>query len=244
MSKKFFESGKDESLFVNQRPKLKDPVNIKEKFQLTNKQLDVVNRGLDKNTKCLILDGCAGVSKTYLATLIGLKLLNLKKVSSVHYLRTLVQSKDSETGFLVGDLNQKTQFYNVGFYDKLEELLTKPDVHKLITEERIKTFPTSMLRGTTESNCVTIFDENQNAYLSTIETVMTRMSEFSLLILCGDSSGAQNDLGNKTGFWRVCEAFNDEVSRNNGIYYYKFGVEDIVRSKFVKYVVEKFNKIR
>lgn len=224
--------------------KIHQEVLIKQKFELTEKQKQILNLGIDKNTRCLILDGCAGVSKTWIAVLIGLQLLNAKKICSINYLRTLVQSKDSETGFLVGDLDEKTKYYNTPFYDKLSEFLIKPDLDRLIKENRIRTYPTSMLRGVTEKNCVTIFDENQNALLATIETVMTRMSEHSLLILCGDSSGSQNDLGQKSGFKKICEIFNDEESRQNGVFYIKLDSSDVVRSKFVRYVVEKFEKMR
>jgi phosphate starvation-inducible protein PhoH len=99
-----------------------------------------------------------------------------------------------------------------------------------------------MLRGI-QLNSVTIFDEVQNALLSSIETVMTRMQEHSLLILCGDSSGSQNDLGKKSGFSKACEMFNNQESKEHGIFYVKLGVEDIVRSKFVQFVAEKFSKI-
>jgi len=123
-------------------------------------------------------------------------------------------------------------------------LLIKPDIDRLIKEERIKTLPTSMLRGIQMNNSVCILDECQCCLLSSIETVMTRMGEYSLLILCGDSSGSQNDLGTKSGFKKLCEIFHDEESKNNGIHYFKLDSSDILRSKFVKYVVEKFEKVR
>lgn len=244
MSKKYRPSGAKNSLVTLQNDKICENFTIKQKFELTDKQKEIVDTGISKESRCLILDGVAGSAKTYLSVLIGLKLLNMRRVAGIHYLRTLVQSKDSETGFLVGDLNEKTKYYNVPLYDKLSELLIKPDLDKLIKEDRIRTYPTSMIRGITEENCVTIFDENQNALLGTIESVMTRMSEHSLLILCGDSSGSQNDLGQKTGFKKVCEIFNDEESRNNGVAYFRLDSSHIVRSKFVKYVVEKFEKVR
>lgn len=240
-----FPSGaQDNSPNVYQRDKIKTELIIKEKYKLLDIQQQILDCGLDKNTKCLILDGVAGTGRTYIATLIALKLLNKKRVSEVNYIRSLIQSQDGETGFLTGDLSEKTYYFNVPFFDKINELLTKPDIDKLMKDKRLNTLPTSMLRGITQYNSVTILDEAQNCLLSTAETVMTRMGEYSLLIICGDSSGSQNDLGQRSGFKKLCEIFNDEESKQNGIYYFRFTSEHVVRSKLVRYVVEKFEKIR
>ncbi len=219
----------------------KDEFLIKEKFELTEKQKSAIELGINRNTKCLILDGCAGVSKTYLATFIALKLLNLKKVNGLTYIRTSIQSKDGEIGFIPGVAEEKTAWMNQPLFAKLEELLIKPDIEKLNKNNAIQTLPSSQLRGLNLGNVV-VLDECQNALFSTIETVMTRMSEHSLLILCGDSSGSQNDLGSKTGFRKITEIFNDDESKQHGIFYIKFESNDIVRSKFVKFVVEKLKQ--
>lgn len=233
----------NKSPFVQQSNKLKDELIIKEKFELTEKQKTILGLGLDtKNVKCLILDGKAGTAKTYLSILIALKLFNLRRASGLTYIRTSIQSKDGEIGFIPGIAEEKTAWMNEPLYEKLDELLTKPDIDKLEKEGYIKTLPSSMLRGLNLKNIV-LMDECQNALLGTLETVLTRMSEHSLLILCGDSSGSQNDLGAKSGFKQISDLFNDEESKNNGIYHIMLDTEDIVRSKLVKFVVEKFGKL-
>ena len=213
-----------------------------QKFELTDKQKQIINTGLDsKNVRCLIINGRAGTSKSYLSVLIALRLLSLGKIPCINYIRSLIQAKDGETGFLTGNLEEKTFYYNIPLYDKLSEFLIKPQIEKLFKEEKIKTYPTSMLRGNQLSG-VTIMDESQNMRLESLYTVMTRMAEHSLLIILGDTT-SQNDLGSQTGFKRVCEMFNDENSRNNGIFYYELDSSHIVRSKFVKFIVEKFEKL-
>jgi len=216
---------------------------IKEKFELTEKQKQILEIGLDKNCRCLILDGKAGTSKTYLAILIALKLIGCKKANNLSYIRTSVQSKDGELGFMPGNAEEKTAWMNEPFFEKLDELLTKPDVQNLVKEDKLKTFPSSMLRGV-NLNGVAVMDECQNALIGTLETVMTRMTEHSLLILCGDSSGAQNDLGSKTGFKQLVEMFNNEDAIKMGICLVNLGKEDVVRSKLTRFVVETFEKYR
>ncbi len=237
-------SKKDRSVRVLQKDTNKQEFFIKEKFQPTEKQKIIIDLGLDtKSVRCLILDGKSGSAKTYLSTLIALKLFNLKKANNLTYIRTSVQSKDGEIGFVPGSVDEKTAWMNEPLFEKLDELLTKPDIDKLATGGYIKTLPSSTLRGLTLKGVV-LMDECQNAFFSTIETVLTRMSEHSLVILCGDSSGAQNDLGTKSGFKQIVELFSDEESKENGIHCIKLNSEDIVRSKLVKFVVEKIDKIK
>lgn len=217
---------------------------IKQKFELNDAQKQIIETGLDsKNCRCLIIDGRAGSSKTYLATLIALILLKEKKANLLTYIRTSVQSKDGELGFLSGSLEDKTAWMNEPFFSKLDELISKSTTDKLFKEKKVQTIPSSMLRGLNLSG-VTIFDECNNALFSTIETALTRISEHSLIILCGDSSGSQNDLGNKSGFKKVIEIFNgDEECRKNGLFYFKLNSDSIVRSKFVKFVVKRLESI-
>lgn len=231
----------DESVYVFQRDKIKNEVNIKDNFVLNPIQQQILEAALDKETKCIILDGVSGTGKTYCAILSALKLLNKKKVGEIIYVRSLVQSKDGETGYLTGDIFEKTHYFNIPLYDKLSELISKTDIDFLMKENRIKTFPTSMLRGYQFSNSVAILDENQNCHIDSIITLLTRMGPFSKVFLLGDTRG-QNDYGTKSGFREVCSIFSDEESRKNGFRYFRLDSKDIVRSEFVKFVVEKVEK--
>jgi phosphate starvation-inducible protein PhoH len=75
-----------------------------------------------------------------------------------------------------------------------------------------------------------IVDEYQNMSAHELETIVTRVGENTHLILCGDSG--QTDLkGNEASeHGRIVEILTamDEF----GVY--EFGVEDIVRSEFVR----------
>lgn len=214
-----------------------------QRFELTDLQKEILSIGTHKNTKMLILDGCAGTSKSYLATLIGLILLQQKRTESLTYIRTSVQPKDSQLGFLSGDLKMKTDWMNQVFFDKLDEFLTKPVIDKLGKDGKLNTLTSCFLRGL-NSRGVWIFDESQNAFFSSLRTCMERISEHSLLIMCGDSSGAQNDLGQQSGFKQIIELFNNKESQENGIIYYKLDSNQVVRSRFVKFIIKKFENLK
>ena len=234
---------RDASLHVEQRDKLKDELSIRE-FPWTPKQREFINIALDKNAQILILDGLPGTSKSLLAVYCVFSLMKQKKISDIVYIRSLIQARDGETGFLQGDLAEKTHYYNVPLTDKLEELLDKISVEKLFKDKRITCFPTSMLRGYNFNTKAIILDEAQNATFDSLLTVITRTGKFSKLFILGDTL-YQNDLGKLSGFKKMCEIFNTEICKNYGIHYFHFGIEDILRSGLVRFImerIEEFNK--
>ncbi len=230
----------DKSSRVPQRDKLKDGITLRE-LNWTGRQKEFISLALDKKTKVIILDGGPGTAKTLLSVYSSLRLLSEKKIGEIVYIRSLVQSTDGATGYLSGDLNEKIQYYNYPLFDKLEELLPKSHADKLFQEERIKTFPTSMLRGYNFNATAIIGDELQNFSFDSIYTLVTRAGEFSKVFLAGDSVG-QNDLGKRSGFKRFIEIFNNEESREQGIFYFPFTDDDIMRSQLVKFIVQQVNK--
>ena len=231
---------KDSSPCISQRDKVNFFFNLKA-LPWTDNQNKILDLAQQKETKCIILDGPPGSAKTILAVYTILHLIREKKLSDLIYIRSLIQASDGETGFLQGDLSEKTAPFNVPLFDKLSELLSEDDIRKLNKDKRISTYPTSMLRGYNFNVKGAILDEAQNASLSSLLTVLTRMGEFSKVFICGDSSG-QNDFGSKSGFTKLIKLFDDEESRANGIHYIKLSVDDIKRSGFVKFIVRKLQE--
>jgi hypothetical protein len=52
---------------------------------------------------------------------------------------------------------------------------------------------------------------------------------------------SQSDIKN-SGALQMMNKFNDEESRNNGIYTFEFNDDDIVRSELVKFIIKRLNK--
>lgn len=229
----------DRSKHVAQSSKLKDPIKIKNKIKYTSKQNELLATILDKSTKCVFISGVAGTGKTILAILAGLTALNKKDVSSIVYIRNAVESSDSKIGYLPGDIDSKIQPYLEPLIDKLNELLEKPDIDRLINEKRIETKAVSFLRGLSWNCKFIVFDEAQNANFKELTTLITRVGEFSKLVICGDPM--QSDINGKSGFEKMKALFCDDESKKNGIRTFELTVDDIVRSEFVKFVVNKIN---
>jgi phosphate starvation-inducible PhoH-like protein len=235
MSKK-----KDTSPKVHQNEKIRESVRIDER-SLTPKQIELLNLLQNKTTKLVFISGPAGTSKTYTSILAGLNLLNQKKVSEIVYVRSIVESSDSKLGFLPGEMDEKMSPYIQPLIDKLEELLPKHDIDKLKKEERIHGFPINFLRGLSWNAKCIVADEAQNMSKKELTTLVTRVGEFSKLFICGDPD--QSDINGKSGFVPMMNIFDDEESRNNGIYVFKFDEEDIVRSGLVKFILKKLKNV-
>mgnify|MGYP001589601274 CR=1 FL=1 len=235
-------SRSDNSLFVSQRDKLKDNLSIRQAHKLNVVQQQIIDTALDKQTSVIIIDGVAGTGKTFCAVLASLLLLNSKSISELVFIRSLVQAKDGETGFLSGDLAEKTYYYNIPLFDKLNELLPKNDIDFLMKEKRILTYPTAMLRGYNFNASAVILDEGQNCHMDSISTVLTRMGRFSKLFILGDTTG-QNDYGAKSGFKKCCEIFSDNESFDNGIKFFKLDETLIVRSPLTAFILKKLKNV-
>ena len=231
------EHAKDKSLIVHQAEKLERPVQIRQRPDLTNKQKEFLKLALDNNTKIIFLSGPSGSSKSYLATLASLELLNLKKVSDLIYIRSIVESSENKMGFLPGSADEKLSPYLEPLMEKLDELLFVADINTLSKEGRIVGKPTGYLRGLSWNAKSIIMDEAQNSTFKELVTLMTRVGHFSKLFICGDPM--QSDINGKTGFEKMCNVFNDAESREKGIHVFYLTEEDIVRSEIVKYIVKK-----
>jgi phosphate starvation-inducible PhoH-like protein len=229
---------KDKSPYVYQREKVNFDFPIRE-LPWTEKQKILIDLIKDKNAKCILIEGPAGTSKTLTAVYGALNLLKTKKISDIVFIRSAVESADSKIGYLPGSIDEKFEAYMVPFMEKLEELLEKGALNRLRNDERFSAMPVNYIRGLHWAAKIVIVDEAQNITFRELMTTITRMGEFSKIIFCGDPM--QSDLAeNKSGgFSKMCDIFSDEESKKYGIHHFEFTKEDIVRSDFVKFVVNK-----
>lgn len=232
----------DNTPYVFQRDKIDFDLRIRD-LPWTSKQKAVIELVSDKNTKVVFLNGPAGTSKSLLAAYCALKLLASKKVSEIIYIRSIVESATRSLGSLPGEAEDKFRPFAAPMVDKMEELLKDSDIKRLFIEERVKPIPVNYLRGASYNvNCI-IADEMQNAVFSEIQTIMTRIGQFSKVIICGDP--AQSDiLHGKSGFIDIFNVFNNEESRQQGIYCIEFTEDDILRSEICKFIVKKFTEVK
>ena len=194
--------------------------------------------------KQLIAYGAAGTGKTFIALYNALRdVLNENtEYEKVYIVRYLVATR--EIGFLPGDHDDKAALYQIPYKNMVKYMFEMPSdadfemlYGNLKTQETIKFWSTSFLRGTTLDNAVIIVDEFQNLNFHELDSIMTRVGENSRIVFCGDAT--QTDLL-KTNERNGIIDFMSILRKMESFDLIEFGIDDIVRSGLVKeYLIAK-----
>jgi phosphate starvation-inducible PhoH-like protein len=208
---------------------------------LTERQKQLVRLAIDNNNKIIFISGPAGSTKTYIAVYSALKALKANDKLDLLYVRTVIESADKGMGALPGDIDEKFNPYMAPLDDKLRELLpsTTGVVNELIKSKRVQSLPINFLRGANWTDKIVVADEAQNMTFKELTTLITRLGENSQLFICGDYM--QSDINGKTGFKDMFGLFNDPESQKQGIQCFSFGLQDIKRSKILRYIIKKLS---
>lgn len=182
----------------------------------------------------LFLHGCAGTGKTFITLYLALQEIfsGKSEANRVVIIRTAQSSKD--IGFLPGSEKQKAEVYEAPYKALCSELFGRGDAYDILKQKGVIEFhTTSFLRGTTIDKAIIIVDEVQNQRYSEIRTVLTRVGEYSRMVLCGDTR--QDDLTSERYKEQSgIQDMMDVLNKMNSIETVQFGVDDIVRSGFVR----------
>lgn len=217
---------------LNQKIRFKD-----RKFKFTANQVEFLKTALDDETKLMFLAGPAGTSKTYMAVYSALQsVISSDLEKGILYIRSIAESSQRSLGSLPGSIDEKFGVFAGPFYDKLDEMLHAHDIKLLREKRQFECMPVNFVRGANWNDTIVIIDEAQNFTHSELMTVLTRIGENSKIIICGDMM--QSDIKNG-GFSNIFDAFDDEESKQQGIYCTRFGNKDIKRSEILKFIVKK-----
>jgi len=212
---------------------------INNQFKLNEVHNSFMELCLYKDTKMVFVDGPAGSGKSYLAVYAALQMLLKKEVNQIIYLRSIVESGSKSIGSLPGELELKFQPYIGPMVEKLEELVGPKIGGELIKNGYIKCMPVNFVRGLTFRNSIVIMEETQNMTREEIVTCITRFGENTKFIIIGDSY--QSDIGNRSGFVKIQQSFNDKESEEKGIHNFVFTNNEIVRSEILKFIMSKID---
>ena len=217
---------------------LNQKIRFKErKFKFSQNQIDFLKTALDGETKLMFLAGPAGTAKTYMAVYSALQsVISSDLEKGILYIRSIAESSQRSLGSLPGSIDEKFGVFAGPFYDKLDEMLHPQDIKFLRDKKQFECMPVNFIRGANWNDTVVIIDEAQNFTHNELVTALTRIGENSKIIICGDMM--QSDIKN-SGFSNIFKAFDDEESKEKGIYCNTFGAKDIKRSKILKFIVKK-----
>lgn len=204
--------------------------NKNNKLSLTLTPVEAKNEKQKKvlrSSKNLVLDGCAGTGKTFLASLLAYQGLTANEFDRVIFIRSAVSTRD--IGFLPGSEKEKMAVYKLPYIDITAELYGRGDAFDVLEKHGVVQFePTSFIRGRTLRDAFVIVDECQNMSYHELDSLITRLDNNSRIVFCGDRV-AQNDLPNN-GF----KQFHQVLSTMDEFETVTFNLEDIVRGDLVK----------
>jgi predicted ribonuclease YlaK len=194
--------------------------------------------------KHIVAYGCAGTGKTFITLYNALAdvLDEHSPYERIYLVRSLVATR--EIGFLPGTHDDKADIYQIPYKNMVKYMFQMPSDSEfemlygnLKSQETIKFWSTSFLRGTTLDNAIIIVDEFQNLNFHELDSIITRVGENTKICFCGDAS--QSDL-QKTNERNGIIDFMTVLRKMPSFDIIEFGVDDIVRSGLVKeYILAK-----
>ena len=194
--------------------------------------------------KHIIAYGCAGTGKTFITLYNALQdvLDETTPYERVYLVRSLVSTREIE--FLPGTHEDKADIYQIPYKNMVKYMFQMPSdadfemlYGNLKSQETIKFWSTSFLRGTTLDNSIIIVDEFQNLNFHELDSIITRVGENTRICFCGDAT--QSDL-QKTNERNGIIDFMKVIRSMPSFDIIEFGTDDIVRSGLVKeYIIAK-----
>lgn len=179
-----------------------------------NKEQQELVRLMNENNRPIIIcTGNAGTGKTFAALIAALQMKQEKKYSTIVYGRNPVPIGE-DMGFLPGGLDEKYGPYMGPLYDNLEAIasLSKDNLNPKELAQRIEMVPIAFLRGRSFRDTVLIIDEAQNLDLTALKAILTRVGDYSKVVLLGSMNQIDDPKQRKQtkcDFEKVIDAIQD-----------------------------------
>ena len=194
--------------------------------------------------KHMVAFGVAGSGKTFITLYNALRdVLDVNTpYQRIYLVRSLVATR--EIGFLPGSHEDKADIYQIPYKNMVKYMFdfnpgadTEMLYGNLKSQEIIKFWSTSFLRGTSLDDAIVIVDEFQNLNFHELDSIITRVGEDSKIMFCGDA--VQSDL-QKSNERNGIHDFMNILRKMPSFDLVEFGIDDIVRSGLVReYIIAK-----
>ena len=200
---------------------------IQEIEPLTKHQLEAF-----ESEQHLVLFGVAGTGKTFVGCYLAFDDMAKKEYEKLVIIRSAVPTRD--IGFLPGTEKEKASVYEEPYKDIAIDIFGRGDAYHILKAKGLVEFmTTSFIRGITLRDAVIVIDECQNMSFHELDSIITRVGRNCRVILAGDFGQSDLKTNGMGDFLAILEWMNE-------FHFIEFGVEDIVRSEFVKsYITAK-----
>ena len=156
-------------------------------------------------------------------------------VSKIILSRPAVEAGES-LGFLPGDLKEKLDPYLRPLLDALFVMVGPDKLKNMMEKNIIEIIPLAYMRGRTISNSFIILDEAQNATITQMKMFLTRMGEYSKVIVTGDITQIDLKYRKDSGLINA----NKLLQNIKGITFIYFNEKDVVRHKLVTDIIKAY----
>jgi phosphate starvation-inducible PhoH-like protein len=180
--------------------------------------------------------GPAGSSKTFSACYAALKMVQKGEIEKIIFTKP-IQESGEKLGSLPGDVSEKISPFMESFLITMEKIITKEKLGQLISEKIIEFRPLAYMRGATFDRAMMILDEAQNCDMKQLMLYISRVGDGSKVLVAGDIT--QHDISYEKVALPI---FVDLVQGIEGVGEFRFGEEDIVRSKILKEIVRRYEQ--
>jgi phosphate starvation-inducible PhoH-like protein len=191
-------------------------------------------RAMEQHDLTLAL-GPAGTGKTFLATVLAVRMLQERKVERLILTRPAVEAGE-RLGFLPGDLQQKVDPYLRPLYDALHTLLGSERTTALLEKGVIEVAPLAYMRGRTLADAFVILDEAQNTTCAQMRMVLTRLGEHSRMVVTGDPTQVDLPPGVISGLSEAAQVLDGL----EGVAICRLMAADVVRHPLVQRLVNAY----
>ena len=181
--------------------------------------------------------GPAGTGKTYLAVAKAVECLIDGRVDRVILSRPAVEAGSSWVSCRVPCGKRWTRTFGP-LYDALYDMLPESQVAKKMESGAIEVAPLAFMRGRTLANAFVILDEAQNTTAVQMKMFLTRLGDYSRMVVTGDLSQVDLPRGTRSGLRDAIEILEGV----EGVAEIVFARTDVVRHPLVTRIVDAYDR--
>lgn len=187
-----------------------------------------------RNNSIIFGIGSAGTGKTFIATNYAASELYYRNINKIILTRPNIEVGKG-LGFIPGTIEEKYRPYLEPFENILMYSLGQGLFKYSLDKGEIQPKPLGFLRGATFERCVVLADEMQNASISEMKMLLSRIGNDCKMIISGDPE--QSDIPNSG----LMDAVN-RLQYVEDVVAVRFSENDIVRSPLCKKIILAYNK--
>ena len=210
--------------------------------KMTLRQNQVRYKNKIEDNEITFCHGPSGTAKTFVAVYTALDMYAKGSIKKIILTKPIVEAGEN-LGFLPGDKDEKIELYMQSFRSNMIKLIGGELLGKLEQANVICYLPLAYMRGDTFGNdnldndgAIAILDESQNATMKQLMLFTTRKGKNVKLVLSGDTR--QSDIAKREvallEFIKLCRGIK-------GVGEHKFEREDIVRSKILQEICDRYD---